>query len=591
MIQERNEGLVENEGNIKVAPSQAWGRGIIADVKRTVGTHWCNEVSNFNKKTVAVSLQILIIIIPPTLAFGASYSKMSENRIGTIETILATSWVGVVYSVIGGMPLCIIGSTAPILALSTAVKNMSDTAGVDYLHWNAWISIWLLGYCVLAGFFDLTRFIKLATRFTDEIFALLIVLIFVMDAVGNPFSESGILRYFDPDHSFHTQHQNEEDYDYMSVALLSMVLGFGTTWLVFVLKSFKFSSFFCNDTVRTAISDSSVIISVVIWTVVNYVLFPGINTEKLKVPDTFEPTLQCCTTTCETVWPEDCSELDAPAVIRPWIVDLSNVPSWAPFAAAGPAFMAFLLFYLDNGITWHLVNHKSNNIKHGTAYNYDLCLNGIFNCINGLLGLPWLVATTVPSIIHIKALANKDNKGHILEIQETRLTMFFSHLLLGLSMLFLGALKLLPVPVLYGVFLSMGLSSLPRIQLWNRFLLFFQQPSRYPETVFTKFMEKRKVHRYTVLQLLFLCGIFAVMNIETISIAFPFIIFLCIPARLYLLPTFFYGWELVVLDGEDDAIEEWTNAKHDSVRDFSFCLADDNKAMGVANGDGEDDAA
>jgi hypothetical protein len=71
------------------------------------------------------------------------------------------------------------GSTGPVLAFSTVIFNMSQTIDVPFLTFNAWISAWVFLYCVLAGFFDLTRVIRLATRFTDEIFALLIVSIFV----------------------------------------------------------------------------------------------------------------------------------------------------------------------------------------------------------------------------------------------------------------------------------------------------------------------------------------------------------------------------------------------------------------------------
>lgn len=67
--------------------------------------------------------------------------------------------------------MCIVGSTGPVLAMSTAIKNISNSAGVDYLIFNGWVSIWLLGYCCLAGFFNLTRYVRLATRFTDKIFA------------------------------------------------------------------------------------------------------------------------------------------------------------------------------------------------------------------------------------------------------------------------------------------------------------------------------------------------------------------------------------------------------------------------------------
>jgi hypothetical protein len=82
-----------------------WGKGIISDIKRTVGTHWKEQMTNFNQKTVAVTFLVFISVIAPTLTFGAVYGKVTENQIGTVEVILATSWVGVTYSLIGGMPL------------------------------------------------------------------------------------------------------------------------------------------------------------------------------------------------------------------------------------------------------------------------------------------------------------------------------------------------------------------------------------------------------------------------------------------------------------------------------------------------------
>ena len=49
-------------------------------------------------------------------------------------------------------------------------------------------------------------------------------------------------------------------------------------------------------------------------------------------------------------------------------------------------------YSIDNGITWHLIYNPNNKLQHGDSYNWDLFLNGFCNLINGLLGLPWLVA-------------------------------------------------------------------------------------------------------------------------------------------------------------------------------------------------------
>jgi hypothetical protein len=441
----------------------------------------------------------------------------------------------------------------------------------------------------------MTRYVKLATRFTDEIFAFLIVSIFVMDAVGDPFSNTGLLRYLDPNHPSHSLHDDDPSYYYLTTAFLSIILGFGTTALIFFFRGFKFSAFFCNDGVRTSIHDFAVVTSVIIFTLVKELGFPEVQTERLNVPSSFEPTFKCCDSSCTTYWPTECPSQEAPYGTRPWFVDFGDLQgkSWVPFAAAGPALLAFLLVYLDNGITWHLINHKSHQLKHGEAYNYDLLLSGCFNFVNGCLGLPWLVASTVPCIIHLKSLAETDRNGNILSVQETRLTGFLAHFLLGLSLLFLSVLEYIPLPVLYGVFLFMGLSSLPSIQFWQRILFFMKQPAKWPSTPYTDYMRKVRINKYTVMQLIFFALVFAVQNIKAIAIAFPLMTFLCIPARLFLLPKIFEGWELVLLDGEDEEMENWIDAKEESIRNFEkqrTVLMGDNSSVDTGD-DGSDDAA
>jgi len=190
--------------------------------------------------------------------------------------------------------------------------------------------------------------------------------------------------------------------------------------------------------------------------------------------------------------------------------------------------------------------------------------------VNGLVGLPWLVATTVPCIIHLNALADKDKDGSFIHVQETRLTMLFSHLLVGLSLLFLEVLQLLPMPVLYGVFLFMGLSSITGLQFFNRFLLFFQQPSKYPRTPYTQHMDKGRIHMYTLVQMVFFALVFTVQNFKAIAIIFPLMTLLCIPGRLFVAGKLFEGWELLLLDGDEEQIDEWLEAKESTVRSIAF---------------------
>jgi hypothetical protein len=476
--------------------------------------------------------------------------------------LIATAWCGIVYALMGGQPIMINGGTGPVLAFSAVLVDIADNMDVNFLTLNAWTGLWVAGFLFIAAFVDLNRLLKHATRFTDEIFALLIASIFVIDALGSPFSDVGIYWYFTRSHDSHDEFEDQEDYSYMATAFLSAVLCLGTTWLAFFLRDIKFSPYFPNDSWRTLISDFAVVASILIWTLIANGLFDNVEVERLNVPDSITPTQICCTADCMTSFPDDCPDI-TPYGRRSWIVDLGavNGKSWIPFFAAIPALLAFILVFLDDGITWHLINHPSNKLTHGDAYNWDTVVIAAMIAVNSMLGLPWLVAATVRSLTHVNALAERSENGKIISVQETRLTHLGIHLLVLAALFALDVLKLIPVPVLYGVFLYMGVASLATNQFFQRFLMFFMQPSKYPDEPHTKFMAPKRMHLFTGIQL----GLFVILtvfrSISVIAIAFPIVIKACIPVRMYMLPRYFTEEELIMIDTDDSIVDEYLSYK------------------------------
>jgi len=549
------------------------GQGIVEDFKQTIGTHWLKEMINFNQKTIAVSFFLFFAAIAPAITFGAIYAKVTNNYIGAVEMIAATAWCGIFYALFGGMPIMINGGTGPVLAFTGVLYKLSKSLDVSFLTFNAWVGLWVCVYMILASIFHWNAMIAYATRFTDEIFALLISAIFIIDALGSPLQPVGLYHYFVRSHISHDEFENEPDYSYQATAFLSVIIGIGTTGLAFLFRSVKFSPYFCNASVRTAIADFAVPLAILIFTLLDKVVFRQIDTESLNVPDVFEPTFTCCTEKCDSFFPDDCPSQQFAYGRRPWIVDLFDLggKTWIPFLAAVPAVLAFLLVFLDDGITWHLINHPSHGLTHGVSYNYDTIIVGIMIAVNSILGLPWLVAATVRSLNHLHALGNKTPCGKFIGVHETRLTNLIVHSLVLLSIFFLSIIKLIPVPVLYGVFLYMGLASLGTNQLWGRVKMLFMQPILYPDSPYTKYVDRRKMHMYTMIQVVLFTILYAVKSIKSIAIAFPLIIGAFIPIRLYALPKIFTKDELILLDNEDEDIQKlirtYRNIDDDQIND------------------------
>lgn len=542
-------------GTLSKLPT-TWGRGIVQDFRRTVGTWWVAEMTNPNLRTVAVSFFLYLACVAPAITFGAIYAKLVNNWMGAMEMLVATAWTGIVYALIGGQPLMINGGTGPVLAFTWVLYELSKSMDVPFLSLQAWIGVWVFVYMMIAAFVDLNRILHHATRFTDDIFSGLISAIFIVNALGSPTSTVGVFHYFDNGHPSHDDYRDDDDYSHLATALVSLLLCLGTTYLSLQLRAVKTSPFLPGPRSRAVVGDFAVVASVIVFAVLNRFAFDSLNTETLKAPDSFAPTFQCCSAACKSSWPEECPAEDAPFGTRPWLVDLGdlNGKAWVPFFATVPALLAFILVFLDNGITWHLINRPENKITHGHAYNYDTVVIGVSVLVQSFLGLPWLVAATVRSINHVQALADKDSSGKIVSIQQTRLTHLGIHTLVLITLFAMDVLKQLPLAVLYGVFLYMGIVGLSGNQFWERVKMLLMQPSKYPKQPYTECVKPSTMHKFTAIQLVLFVALYVVKSVKSIAIAFPLIIMACIPIRIWLLPRMFSAEELMFLDGDDSDI-------------------------------------
>ena len=113
-----------------------------------------------------------------------------------------------------------------------------------------------------------------------------------------------------------------------------------------------------------------------------------------------------------------------------------------------------------------------------------------------------------------------------------RVTPVLIGLAIGLSTLITPLLGLIPMPVLFGVFLFMGVQSLKGLQFFERILLLFIPHKHQPDYVFLKYVPLRRVHMFTLIQLLSLVGLWVVKNNPSTSISFPVRILLNLALRI-----------------------------------------------------------
>ena len=483
----------------------------IDDVRRRLPHYISDWTDGLNTKSLASTVFLFFACLAPSVAFGGLLALMTDGNIGVVETLVATSITGILYAIFSGQPLSILGSTGPITVFIGILYGLSQALGVDYLPALAWVGLWTSFFLFILVAIDGAAWIRFFTRFTDDTFAALISLIFVYEALNDVI---GAFR---------------DGVTPPASALFGMVLAVGTFVVASQLSAIRRSAFLRRG-LREFLADFGPTIAILTLSAAA-LLLPSVAVESLAAPDTFGTTSG-----------------------RAWFVNPFDAPKWVWGAAAIPAMLGAILVYLDQNITVRLVNSPGNQLKKGSGYHLDMSIVALLIAGFSLVGLPWTVAATVRSLNHVRSLATTDERDNITSVIETRTTGFSIHVLMGASLLLLPTLKLIPMPVLFGLFLFMGIASMRGNQFFERVRLFLIDPEQYPTTHYLRAIPPRVIATFTIIQATGLAVLWAV-KASPFAVLFPLFIALLVPIRLAM--TKLYKPEhLALLDAEELPNEE-----------------------------------
>ncbi|XP_044054032.1 electrogenic sodium bicarbonate cotransporter 4 isoform X2 [Siniperca chuatsi] len=533
-LAEDEEMPVQHELGEELAFTGRFCGGLYLDIKRKLPWLPSDFYEGFHIQSISAVLFIYLGCITNAITFGGLLGDATDNYQGVMESFLGTALAGSVFCLFSGQPLIILSSTGPILIFEKLLFEFSKNNDIDYMELRLWIGIHSCLQCFILVATDASYIIKYMTRFTEEGFSSLISFIFISDAIKKmvgSFKYYPINTDFKPDYV--TAYKCEclapdptLDWSQLSkkeclmyggslvgksckyvpdLALMSFILFFGTYSMTVSLKKFKFSRYFPTK-LRKLISDFSIFMS--IMTFVGLDMLMGLKTPKLIVPTEFKPTR-----------PD-----------RGWLVmPFGKNPWWIYLASFVPALLVTILIFMDQQISAVIVNRKENKLKKGCGYHLDLFWVGVLMAACSFMGLPWYVAATVISIAHIDSLKMESESSapgeqpQFLGVREQRMTGILVFALTGVSIFLAPVLKFIPMPVLYGVFLYMGVASLSGIQFWDRIKLYMMPSKHQPDFSYLRHVPLRRVHLFTLVQIICLAVLW-ILKSTFLAIIFPVMI-------------------------------------------------------------------
>jgi sodium bicarbonate transporter 10 len=364
--------------------------GLTADLKRKA-PWWSSDFRD------AASLQSLASIIflyfaclAPTIAFGGLLGQATGNNMASIESLVSALTSGLLYGLLAGQPLTVLGLTGPDLIFETLVYDFCEVQAWSYLSFRLWIGVWITVILLVLVATDASAYVCYITRFTEECFACLIAIIFIKKSVESLLGIASQLPYAPYDcyctadnlssaskiheSSYWLLNSNETaaSFDYYNNTVpatakcafnsndtedniiygnlspgcsyvpnaffVSCLLFLGTFLISTTLKGAKATGY-GPAWLRAYVADFAVILGMLAMVGLDMVL--AVPTPKLMVPDSFTPT-----STDRQGW------LVPPfGPTNPW---------WSAVLAVIPALLGSILIFMDQQITAVITNRNAH---------------------------------------------------------------------------------------------------------------------------------------------------------------------------------------------------------------------------------------
>ena len=491
------------------------GKGIFLDLKDRLPLYKQDWIDSFDYRVIPSVIEPYFNNLLPALAFAEDMLDRTNNAYGVNEVLLSSAMAGIVFGLISGQPLCIVGVTGPISIFNYTVYEIIKPLNTDYFGFMFWVCIWSMILHFIIALTNLVGLLQYVTTFPCDIFGLFINIVYIQKGIQI------LTRQF--------KIEDDNDINLSSgfasivVALLMMIFGV-------IFKQFTRTPLL-NHTIRTFISDYSTALSVLFWSAFTH--FGGylndIQFAKLPITKSFFPTSK--TMRDPTTW-----------------LAYHSISTRDIFTALPFGIILTILFYFDHNVSSLMAQRHQYKLTKPSAFHYDFFLLGVTTGVAGVLGIPAPNGLIPQAPLHTESLLVRDIDGSVIRCVEQRFTNTVQGLLLLGTMTrpLLICLHQIPQAVLSGLFFIMGIGGLTDNVIISRIIWLFSDPKRKDKSLPLNSIRNKSLVVFLVFSLCGFVGEFAITN-TIAAIGFPLVLLLTVIVS-FAFPHIFTREELEILD-------------------------------------------
>eukprot|EP00116_Pleurobrachia_bachei_P001588 sb/3461850/ len=470
-------------------------KDLIKDIKEGYKTYFQDYIEELKsttsiQKIISTTLFLYFSLLLPGLAFGVLLSKSTGDRVDAKNVVVAQCFGGVMWGLLAGQPLVVVWTTIPVIIYTKIIYQISlnwDDGGDFFYTFYAMTGLSNAFFLIVYAVCGASKVMAYCSRSTEEIVGLFVSIAFMVEAIKyivgqftNYYCFPDLVTNATTQRSVRAAYDENTGYECdPNKPLLSLLLVVITVYVGVQIFNFKYSHYL-NDVKRVIVADYAIVVAVIAGAGLGSYVFGDISLAHFSVNED-RPIFQ--------------------------LVQWQQPPAASVFAAIGMGLVMSILFFMEGNIAESVVSSSSNKLKRLPTYHLDMLVTGVINAILSIFCLPLVHGSLPHSPLHVRALADIEERvenGHLTEkvlyVRETRITNVVAHILIGCSILMIPyPLNIIPVPVLYALFVYLAITSLGEFQMWERFCLIFTEQSLYPHNHYITAAAERQSERDTKL--------------------------------------------------------------------------------------------
>ncbi|CAJ1932571.1 unnamed protein product [Cylindrotheca closterium] len=532
-VKKSTKNEVIRESSSTKTPTIQFLTGMKKDLAARVPLYWDDwKCPRSPIKVLNATWFVFVVQLIPALIFAELLDRQTQGRLAVAEVILSAGLISVIYALLAGQPLVLLGITGPVAILLGKSYRLAEDYDAEYFTFFWWLCMWAALLHMLSAMFGVVNFVWHISSFSTQTFELFIATTFIYQSIRELVQDI---------------HFRDAQSDERSAAYASLVVGAMTFVICWKLHFAEQWDHF-NASFRTFLKSYNMLIALVVMTALSYL--PGVAQDSDGRKG------------IERVFirrdPWDWRPTTEPGIEpRPWVADpLDGIDVRGIFGALFPAFMLYLLFFIDHNISSIMTQAPKYNLKKPSAYHWDFFVLGLTMIPCGIMGIPPGSGLIPEAPLHSKSLCTRKFKiidGVRREVfsdcEEQRWSNMGQALLMFAILAVIVVISWIPVGCLFGIFLYLGVDAMHGNEIWERINLMLMRPKRRPPIpAVAKTSSWRVVQLYTFIQFSLMAVTFGIAQFATWGYAFPALIACYVPVRSFVVPKLISAEDLKQLD-------------------------------------------